>query len=59
MLDKPIFEAIIEALSITEHNRRPDARGVVDPFGSVHILLFGDFKQYHHGRTNISVFPCV
>ena len=45
MLDKLCFEGIQEVLSIVDHNRRPDAPLSADPFGDVHLLLFGDFKQ--------------
>ena len=45
MLDKLCFEGIQEVMSIVDHNRRPDAPLSADPFGDVHLLLFGDFKQ--------------
>ncbi len=40
MIDKDIFDAICEALSIIDHSRRPNARAA-DCFGPVHILLIG------------------
>ena len=44
MVDKLCFEGIQTICSIIDHSRR---NGVAssDPFGSVHLLLFGDFKQ--------------
>ena len=33
-----------DVLSTVDETRRPEARAA-DPFGSVHLLLFGDFKQ--------------
>ena len=45
MLDKLCFEGIQQVLDIVDHNRRPDAPLSADPFGEVHLLLFGDYKQ--------------
>ena len=45
MLDKLCFEGIQQVLDIVDHNRRPDAPLSADPFGDVHLLLFGDYKQ--------------
>ena len=44
MVDKQCFNGICEVLSTIDHSRRPDANSA-DCFGSVHMLLFGDFKQ--------------
>ena len=44
MLDKMCFEGIQDALSCVDDTRRPEAR-TSDPFGSVSLILFGDFKQ--------------
>ena len=45
MLDKVCFEGIQDVLSIVDHSRKPDASVSADPFGDIHLLLFGDFKQ--------------
>ena len=46
MLDQRCFEGIQKICSIIHNSRRPGAAAApADPFGSVHILLFGDFKQ--------------
>ena len=55
MLDKKCFEGISEILSIIDHSRRPGVASP-DPFGSVHLLLFGDFKQL---PVRVSKFPPV
>ena len=44
MLDKMCFFGIQDALSCVDDTRRPEAR-TSDPFGSVSLILFGDFKQ--------------
>ena len=44
MTDKLCFEGIQNICSIIDHSRRPGVASA-DPFGSVHLLLFGDFKQ--------------
>ena len=45
MLDKVCFEGIQDVLSIVDHSRKPDTSVSADPFGDIHLLLFGDFKQ--------------
>ena len=44
MMDVDCWATIVELLSVVDHNRRPNARAA-DPFGEVHVVLFGDFKQ--------------
>ena len=39
---RPLFRQ--DVLSTVDETRRPEARAA-DPFGSVHLLLFGDFKK--------------
>ena len=45
MLDENAWTVITQLLSIIDHNRRPDGKTDGDPFGHIHIILFGDFKQ--------------
>ena len=45
MIDAPFFEAFAKLLSTADHNRRGNSRDATDPFGWVHLLLYGDFKQ--------------
>ena len=47
MIDVDCWSTIVDLLSIIDHNRRPnaDARVEDDPFGCMHFVLFGDFKQ--------------
>ena len=45
MLDKKCFEGISEILSIIDHSRRPGVASP-DPFGSVHLLLFGGKRSF-------------
>ena len=60
MLDKKCFEGISEILSIIDHSRRPGVASP-DPFGSVHLQLFGDFKQLPPASSEAPfiVVPCV
>ena len=44
MIDTDCMGGVMDTLSVIDHSRRPGAH-LADPFGSVHILLFGDFKQ--------------
>ena len=44
MLDTDAWNAICSILSTIDHSRRPDAQDG-DAFGSLHVILFGDFKQ--------------
>ena len=44
MLDTDAWHAISSILSTIDHSRRPDAQDG-DAFGSLHVILFGDFKQ--------------
>jgi len=44
MIDVDAWSAMVELLSIADHSRRPDQHSS-DAFGSIHVLLFGDFKQ--------------
>ena len=41
MMDVDCWATIVELLSVVDHNRRPNARDA-DPFGEVHVILFGD-----------------
>jgi RecG-like helicase len=43
MIDIDLFHSIVEILSCIDHNKRPDVM-CDDPFGDIHIILFGDFK---------------
>ena len=46
MLDTDTWNAITGILSTVDHIRRPHASSESDdPFGALHVLLFGDFKQ--------------
>ena len=48
MIDVAIFRSITGVLSLADHARRTaEGRGRErrDPFGDVHVLLFGDFKR--------------
>ena len=46
MIDTACWSTIVDLLSILDHNRRPNADArVEDPFGRMHVVLFGDFKQ--------------
>ena len=46
MMDTEAWNAIAGILSCVDHSRRPHASSVDDdPFGALHVLLFGDFKQ--------------
>ena len=44
MLDIEAWTAICSILSTVDHSRRPDV-DTSDAFGSLHVILFGDFKQ--------------
>ena len=44
MLDTDAWNAICTILSTVDHSRRPDVQSS-DTFGSLHVILFGDFKQ--------------
>ena len=44
MLDVEIWSTIVQLCGCVDHTRRPGARGV-DEFGSMHLILFGDFKR--------------
>ena len=44
MLDIEAWTAICSILSTIDHSRRPDVQDS-DAFGSLHVILFGDFKQ--------------
>ena len=46
MLDTDTWNAIAGILSTVDHTRRPHSSSESDdPFGALHVLLFGDFKQ--------------
>ena len=46
MIDTACWSTISDLLSIIDHNRRPNANARhEDPFGQMHVVLFGDFKQ--------------
>ena len=44
MMDVDCWATIVEMLSIVDHNRRANVHDS-DPFGQIHVILFGDFKQ--------------
>ena len=44
MLDTDAWNAICTILSTVDHSRRPHVQNS-DTFGSLHVILFGDFKQ--------------
>ena len=44
MMDIDCWKTIVNLLSDVDHNRRAIARDN-DPFGYMHVILFGDFKQ--------------
>ena len=44
MIDCDIFEALAKQLGIADHTRRGTTHGA-DEYGTVHLVLFGDFKQ--------------
>ena len=44
MMDVDCWATIVELLSVVDHSRRPAARSA-DPFGEMHVVLFGEFKQ--------------
>ncbi len=55
MLDSETWNAIAGILSTVDHTRRPHASCENDdPFGALHILLFGDFKQTA-GRRHVCI----
>ena len=45
MLDVDIWDAMSKILSIADHTRHRGFREEADEYGSVHVILFGDFKQ--------------
>ena len=46
MMDTDAWNAVAAILSTIDHSRRPPGgRPPEDPFGALHVLLFGDFKQ--------------
>ena len=52
MLDTDAWNAICTILSTVDHSRRPDVQ-TSDTFGSLHVILFGDFKQLsNRGETD-------
>ena len=59
MMDTDSWNAIAGIMSCVDHTRRPHANCEEDdPFGALHVLLFGDFKQTvdsQHMRTIESV----
>ena len=65
MMDTEAWNAIAGILSTIDHSRRPPgAREPEDPFGALHVLLFGDFKQtakrgnehIHSDRSHVVTF---
>ena len=44
MIDCDIFEALAKQLGIADNTRRGTTDGA-DEYGTVHLVLFGDFKQ--------------
>ena len=56
MMDTEAWNAIAGILSCIDNTRRPHANHEDDdPFGALHVLLFGDFKQTAE-RRNLCVF---
>ena len=45
MLDVDIWDAMSKILSIADHSRNYGFKKEADEYGSVHVILFGDFKQ--------------
>ena len=45
MLDVDIWDAMSKILPIADHTRHRGFREEADEYGSVHVILFGDFKQ--------------
>ena len=45
MLDVDIWEAMAKILGLADHARHRGFRQGSDEHGSVHVILFGDFKQ--------------
>ena len=46
MIDTDCFQGVAQAMSLADHTRRPGSHDGADEFGSVHVVLFGDYKQY-------------
>ena len=46
MIDTDCFQGVAQAMSLADHTRRPGSHDAADDeFGSVHVVLFGDYKQ--------------
>ena len=45
MIDTDCFQGVAQAMSLADHTRRPGKHDAADEFGSVHVVLFGDYKQ--------------
>ena len=45
MIDVDAWQAMAEMLGLADHSRSPDAPSDGDPFGSIAVVCFGDFKQ--------------
>ena len=55
MVDTDTWNATVGILSTVDHTRRPHASSENDdPFGALHVLLFGDFKQTV-GRPHVCI----
>ena len=53
MIDEVAWTALTEMMSLADHCRRPEAKeNLDDPFGSVAIVLLGDFKQLPPATSN-------
>ena len=46
MIDTDCFQGVAQTMSLADHTRRPGSHDGADEFGSVHVVLFGDYKQY-------------
>lgn len=53
-MDVDCWATIVSLLSTVDHNRRPDTCSD-DPFGEMHLVLFGDFKQLPPATSKATV----
>ena len=55
MIDTDCFQGVAKAMSLADHTRRPDIHDAADEFGSVQVVLFGDFKQFRDRQTLLNL----